>query len=47
MDNENMKQIVLCRDGQCIDVYYDEKYKVDAHLLECETLKEALFGGMK
>ena len=49
--SEKLKQIVLCRGGKCIDLYYNDvetDIKVD-DIIECESLKDIIFkqGGKK
>ena len=44
--NKNFRQIILCREGKCIDLYYRDHIELDNFdVLECETLKEAFLGG--
>ena len=38
---KNMNQIVLCRDGKCVDLYFEGTTDID--IIECESLKEQIW----
>jgi hypothetical protein len=37
-----MQQIILCRNGKCIDLYYPGSNRID-EMVECESLRSRLF----
>ena len=41
----NLKQIVICREGKCVDLYYNKNFVKGnvKKFVECESLKDNIF----
>jgi hypothetical protein len=44
---KNLKQIVLCRAGRCVDLYYNDNIygDIDEALIECSHLAQDIIVG--